>query len=390
MYLRSLKIINHPVLKDLELNFVNPKTNEPYRIIAFVGENGCGKTSLLNEIYENKYSKREYEYARTLGFDNYFPLYLRQNSLAKNAMRETNKLIDGSDPFPNKHDFARLGLSDVSSPLVDIKKGVELLMGLDDLDIVKIYKDDSFDQISCAQVVTEKIDGRSHGIDISEYSSGQQEILLKLKDLKEYNSSIDCVLLDEPETSLHPRWQKEIIKIIEDLLKDSKGSTPQIFLATHSEKVLESLISRNDVLIIRLSKDGSGIKSESINEMNLCLPIPTFAELDYLIFHIASFEYHDQLFNRFEYLIKKNSTLAVDERIEEYLKHNYKDDSSKYLKSRIFVVHHKEFVTNTICTYIRDYFHHPNNVMEPNKEELELSISLLRDILKSISKDTKN
>ena len=57
MYLSHLKIRNHPVLKDIDLDFVNPHTGQKYSIIAFVGENGCGKTTLLNEIFEYHESK---------------------------------------------------------------------------------------------------------------------------------------------------------------------------------------------------------------------------------------------------------------------------------------------------------------------------------------------
>ena len=46
MYLSHLKIKNHPILKNLELDLTNPKTNEPYAVVAFVGENGC----IINEF----------------------------------------------------------------------------------------------------------------------------------------------------------------------------------------------------------------------------------------------------------------------------------------------------------------------------------------------------
>ena len=57
MYLKYLRIRNHPVLNDIDLDFINPKTNSPYSVIAFVGENGCGKTTLLNEVFNYEDSK---------------------------------------------------------------------------------------------------------------------------------------------------------------------------------------------------------------------------------------------------------------------------------------------------------------------------------------------
>lgn len=58
MYLSHLNIKNHPIIKNLELDLMNHKTNKPYAVVAFVGENGCGKTTILNEIFN--YEKSSY------------------------------------------------------------------------------------------------------------------------------------------------------------------------------------------------------------------------------------------------------------------------------------------------------------------------------------------
>ena len=105
--------------------------------------------------------------------------------------------------------------------------------------------DGTIGEVVCGQEITKIINGKTDGYDVSKYSSGQQEILLKLKDLKDYVSGTDAILLDEPETSLHPRWQREIVGLVEALVTDVVNynqEIPQIFIATHSEKVLESLI----------------------------------------------------------------------------------------------------------------------------------------------------
>ena len=388
MYLSHLKIKNHDILGDLEINFLNPRTNEPYRIIAFVGENGCGKTSLLNEIFNYTESTNivDKEYESPIGFNNYFPLYLRQNSLAKNAMRETRKLIDNVDLFPIKSDFCRLGLSDISSPLVDLEKGTDILKNFHDGEILKMFLDDHLGEIHCAQDVTEKIDGEKHKYDISKYSSGQQEILLKLKDLKEFNSSIDSVLLDEPETSLHPRWQKQVITIIQNLLNAENSKSPQIFLATHSEKVLESLIGNNDALIVNLQKNKSKIEVETISEMDLRLPKPTFAELDYVVFHIPSMDYHDQLFTYFGAFFDKDTSTAIDLKIERKCEKIFgKKNFYEFFKERVNARFNKIYKTKMLPTYIRDYFHHPNEIEPPTEDELVKSIELLRKLIKFMS-----
>lgn len=384
MYLTYLHIKDHPILKDISLDFTNPKTGEPYSIIAFVGENGCGKTTLLNEIFNYANSKhivdKEYVLFSVVPYNS---LFLRQNSLVRNAFKEIGKRIDGKERY-EVHSFNNVGkLIDTYSPMNDKKEGLKVLDVLDDGEILKLFREDAIENVVCGSEISQLIDGRKEGYDISKYSSGQQEILLKLKDLKEYCSGTDSVLLDEPETSLHPRWQREIVNLVRTLLcRPDAREVPQIFLATHSEKVLQSLINNDEALIIRLYKDKGIIKSETISEMDLRLPIPTFAELDYVVFHINSFSYHDELFNYFQFLIKKNSTLAVDEKIYKYVGKWFKEDLEKIEKSRTYTVHNTLCTTNTLPTYIRDYFHHPNEIQKPTEQELDNSVDILRKLIK--------
>ncbi len=388
MYLTHLNIKNHPILKDLKLNLTNPNTNQPYAVIAFVGENGCGKTTILNEIFN--YDKSEFIYDKqipyTLAPKPFDALYLRQGSLHRNAMKEVRKLIDGQDMYPTNSATYTGGANlfglRSNNAVNRINEGIKLLERLGDDEIVTIFKDNHIDEVWCSGEVTKKIDGQEHGYNITNYSSGQQEILLKIKDIRKMASGTDCVLLDEPETSLHPRWQKEIVNLITLMLTDVDGNVPQIFLATHSEKVLESLISKEDVLIVRLSKQNGNIITETIDEMDLRLPTPTFSELDYVVFHIPSLEYHDELFNRFAYQIGKNSNIAIDERIQKFVKKLYKNDINQFERNRVYSVHGQLYSTNTLPTYIRDFFHHPNEMKAPTEEELVKSIKLMRELVK--------
>ena len=388
MYLYHLNIKNHPILKNLKLNLTNPNTNQPYAVVAFVGENGCGKTAILNEIFN--YEKSDFIFDKQTPYTvvpkPFDALYLRQGSLHRNAMREVRKLIDGQDMYPTNSATYTGGATPFGlrsdNAFNRINEGIKLLEKLGDDEITTIFKENHIDEVWCSGEVTKKIDGQEHGCNITNYSSGQQEILLKIKDIRKMASGTDCVLLDEPETSLHPRWQKEIVNLIKLMLSDVDGNVPQIFLATHSEKVLESLITRDDVLIVRLSKHDGNIKIETIDEMDLRLPTPTFGELDYVVFHIPSLEYHDELFNRFAYQIGKNSTVAVDEKIQELVEKLYKNNANQFEKTRIYVVHGKPYSTNTIPTYIRDFFHHPNEMQAPTEDELVKSIELMRELVK--------
>ena len=50
MKIKKIKWDNHPVLKNLELDFTNQTTGQPFDNILFAGENGTGKTTILEAI----------------------------------------------------------------------------------------------------------------------------------------------------------------------------------------------------------------------------------------------------------------------------------------------------------------------------------------------------
>lgn len=64
MKIRKLKYKNDKILGDLELDFVNPTTNQPYSTVVLVGENGTGKTTILRTIsdYINVITLRPFDY----------------------------------------------------------------------------------------------------------------------------------------------------------------------------------------------------------------------------------------------------------------------------------------------------------------------------------------
>ena len=64
MKIKKVKWNNHPILGNLELDFTNPATGEPFNNILFAGENGCGKTTILESIstFLNLGSFENFEY----------------------------------------------------------------------------------------------------------------------------------------------------------------------------------------------------------------------------------------------------------------------------------------------------------------------------------------
>ena len=372
-HLSYIRIKNHPVLKDIDLDLVNPKTKKPYDIIAFVGENGCGKTTMLNELFN--YDKSEFIMDKEHKERPHRALYLRQGSVHSNAIKEVRKLIDGKDMYPtcsNRTVF--------DGRLWNNKRVLEIVDELGDEQVHTLVAENKLDDITCSGVVSQLIDGKEHGYDITSFSSGQQEILLKLKDIQD-SSYDDFMLLDEPETSLHPRWQRQIVNLIRDMVDKDKGQVPQIFLATHSEKVLESLIENENALIVRIYKTDGLVKHESIDQMSLVLPKVSFAELDYVIFGIESYEYCNELFDCLEWKLDVKGDFGIDKAILES-KFYEKDCHYKEWYNDKF----KKVTTYTLPVYVRNYFHHPKDRIAPTKGELIESIELLKKVISSLKK----
>ena len=102
-----------------------------------------------------------------------------------------------------------------------------------------------------------------HGkqMEISQLSSGEKQIVFRggflLRNLGTLNGA--PVLVDEPELSLHPRWQLEILSFLKSLFTDEKGcQTSQLIVATHSPFILHNDTRADDKVLV-LQKDDKGI-----------------------------------------------------------------------------------------------------------------------------------
>lgn len=387
MYLKGLKIRNHPILGDIDLSFINKETNKPYSVIAFVGENGCGKTTLLNEIF--KYKDSEYIVDKENEFISFSNkkvdcVFIRQNMLYYEAMNNASRMIDGSQPYKTRS-ANHIGGSNIfnlrsNNKANRLEANPESLNDLGNSKIIETIKEKKINQINCGVVVTEKIMKTNllNADGMNNFSSGELEMLLKIRELQNAHAMSDWILIDEPEASLHPRWQRIIVSKIQELSRDTSGEFPQLIIATHSEKVLESLIEREDTLIIRLYKDKEGIHNETIDKMNCVLPKTTFAELDCLIFNIYSLEYCSELYDLLEWRTNKHKATALDKIICEDEKFNPKLHTKEWINDL------NGDVTKSISTYCRNYFHHPKDKEKPSNQDIKNAIFLLKSVIKNL------
>lgn len=77
-----------------------------------------------------------------------------------------------------------------------------------------------------------------------------------LKDVNAMNGAF--VFIDEPEISMHPKWQSKILDYYKGIFSDLDGEqTSQIFVVTHSPFIIHNENRKNDkVLVIERDSDG--------------------------------------------------------------------------------------------------------------------------------------
>ena len=82
--------------------------------------------------------------------------------------------------------------------------------------------------------------------DMNDLSSGEKQLFLRTLSIKMLEPKNSIILIDEPELSLHPKWQQRIIEVYKKI-----GENNQIIIATHSPHILGSVSSENIFILYR-------------------------------------------------------------------------------------------------------------------------------------------
>jgi hypothetical protein len=89
-------------------------------------------------------------------------------------------------------------------------------------------------------------------------SSGQSHILTSMLSLASVIEENSLILIDEPETSLHPNWQMSYFDLINKVFKKFKGS--HFIVASHSHFLGSDLRPKSSSLISLSQDDNLGIE----------------------------------------------------------------------------------------------------------------------------------
>lgn len=378
--LTRIEIKNHPFLGDVELSFTK-ENGECFSTVLFVGENGSGKTSLLAEL--TNYNESGYvvnrQQNRVGGNEKQFgSLFISQDRKYREAINTISKAISGEEPFRDRFGKGAAYNGDADKNLNSgtndlLQRAIEILNN----DRIRSFfkTDKTSDAIMSSLLSKTSIEDVSAEDDIDKYSSGEQEMILRMLPITTLNPNITTVIYDEPETGLHPKWQLQFLHLVKTLCGVNGKTGRQLFVATHSENILKSAIYDKDALIIRMSRKDGKIECMPVEQCDRALNRITFAELQYLIFDIPSYEYVNELFGYLSEIKEIETVKGVD----NYIISSRYYEEKKHKKERQY----GETTYYTLPVYIRNKYHHPEQEFdEINEEQLRESIQLLRDIIK--------
>ena len=233
---------------------------------------------------------------------------------------------------------------------------------------------------SAEKIILFKKYGRD--ISIDNLSTGEKQIVFRgaflLRNLQKMKGG--TIFIDEPELSMHPKWERKILQYYKDLFTEDKELKSQLFIATHSEYVLKEALSQNkeneNNLVIVLKDDVGQIEGNRIDSLSLSLPVITSAEVNYHAFDIPSIDYHIELYGT----LQNRFNLRIVKECDKFIK-----ESNFYNKEIHYKIwEYKTTTYETLPSYIRNSIDHPDSDANQgfNEDELRKSITLLQKLLR--------
>ncbi|MGL6064142.1 MAG: AAA family ATPase [Fusobacteriaceae bacterium] len=317
MKVKKIHFQDHKVLKNLEIDFTENDKVKDLTIIA--GINGSGKTNVLKYVYEY-FSKSHYNnnnlvnsieflfeeeekkieeklksnFMHYLGFYEYCE---KNNSGDQNfkLISENLKVLPKIIYIP-----AEINFTDVATKTNMLKRKYNFLNVVDSELISNIasyiatritYVTNTQENLTGKQVkekVAKEINEIFEILDldiefiglskdeesmplfknslkeefnINELSSGEKQLFIRTLAIKMLEPENSIILIDEPELSLHPKWQQKIVEVYKKI-----GKNNQIIIATHSPHILGSVRKESIILLTRGErKEIKVLKSEDLD-----------------------------------------------------------------------------------------------------------------------------
>jgi predicted ATPase len=244
IYLNELIIKHGDSTNKINLNVSYSKESIfENRIKVLIGENGTGKTQILQQIY-NHFSKKLTDFNRVIYVDyDLFKLHKNKNIEDKN---------------PNVFCVNSFNHKDIEFEIyTQLKQIIELGRFTDWKEIFnEFFKD--IDTGEFYNHITNKNDSLFIQL-LSKLSSGQKMIFLTLVYIILLIRDKTLIILDEPETHLHPSAIFRLTNTIQELLETYNSFS---LIATHSPVILQSIKSNS---VINVTKFNNSTLLQKIN-----------------------------------------------------------------------------------------------------------------------------
>ena len=266
------------------LNKINAHYNEP--LLNKLDNIGDGVNPDLKECYESEESTNIVYLPTEVNFKKY-----RVETLKKMKSTQDFGIILNSDELSiNLKDFLVYehyrDLEDKESG----KKGLRIKKYKDLYN--SFFEDKEFIGIKDLEPLFKiKSTEETHSVD--ELSSGEKQIFFRAGSILGYNLHNSIILIDEPEISLHPEWQQNIL----DFYRKVAGNN-QLIIATHSPHIISSckkeevrvLVKDRDRIIVNEHIEGtygrtveqlllSVFDLESVRDKNVQVKLDEFKKL---------------------------------------------------------------------------------------------------------------
>jgi len=168
-----------------------------------------------------------------------------KDELSKRLL-EAIKHIGGEELKSNHHPFDQIEIL----CQIDLTKEMNDKLRLNSLELLSEYG-----LVELEDVIFSKSESKQEFL-LSQASSGELSLLFTMSSIAGEIQNGSLILIDEPEISLHPKWQLDFLPLLTDIFSSYKSC--HFIIATHSPNIISALPS-DDAYIVNIENSEANL-----------------------------------------------------------------------------------------------------------------------------------